>query len=63
MMFWEWDWNWGLFALYCFGCILFGVVSWAIGLPGVFAVVLAAIVGLCAGSWEWFEAHAGNNDY
>ncbi len=58
-----WDWNWWLFAGYCALCILFGLIAHAIGVPGLFAVLLGAAVGACAGSWEWFEAHAGNNDY
>jgi hypothetical protein len=59
----TWDWNWGVFAFYCFMCYLFGLLTSIIGLPGVFALVIAMIVGACAGSWEWFEAHEGNNDY
>ena len=58
-----WDWNWGVFFFYCCGCVLFGVIAWAIGIPGLFAVLAGAIVGACAGAWEWFEAHGGNNDY
>ena len=58
-----WDWNWWWFAGYCFVCFLFGVIAHAIGIPGIFAILTGAVVGACAGSWEWFEAHAGNNDY
>jgi hypothetical protein len=59
----EWDWNWGLFFFYCLGVYLFGLVWGLIGLPGVFALVIAMVVGACAGSFDWFEAHEGNNDY
>ena len=58
-----WDWNWGLFAAYCVACFFFGLLGSLIGMPGVLAVVIGGVVGACAGSWEWFEAHEGNNDY
>jgi hypothetical protein len=57
------DWNWGFFAVYCVGLFIFGIITGAIGIPGVFPVVIGGVIGAIAGSYEWFEAHEGNNDY
>ncbi len=62
-MFWEWDWDWFLFSGYALGCFIFGMLCSFTGIPGIVPIVIGAIVGACAGSWDWFENHAGNNDY
>ncbi len=57
------DWNWVSFTIFCVLCFVFGLITRLAGIPGLYPVITGAIVGACAGSWEWFENHSGNNDY
>lgn len=51
----EWDWNWGWFAFYAGGMFSLGLLMFLFGLPGIIPLVAGAVMGACAGSWEWFE--------
>lgn len=52
---WEWEYNWWVVLIYAVVLYIFGVLTYMIGLPAVIPMVIGAVAGACAASWEWFE--------